>query len=142
MKTSESKFAKCLYFTSNALARRTEKLAQQSWDKVGLTPSLAYLLMLVIEEPGIQPTAIAAQLQLSPSTVTRLIEKLEQKKLLVRVTEGKLTNVYPSSKGKALLPKLNECSREFYANYSKMVGKEESEKLAHNMSRIADKFHD
>lgn len=140
MKTSESKFCQCLYFTANSLARKVEKLAQESWSKVELPPSHAYLLMLVIEEPGIQPSGLADHLQLQPSTITRLIEKLEDKKLVVRTAEGKVTNVYPSPKGKELLPKLKECLSEFYTAYSTTLGKEESARLVQNMSKMADKL--
>lgn len=140
MKTSESKYCRCLYFTANALARKIEKLAQESWSKVDLSPSHAYLLMMVIEEPGVQPSFLGKHLQLQPSTVTRLIEKLEDKKLLIRTTEGKLTNVYPTPKGKELLPKLKECLNEFYVNYSAILGKEESAKLAQHIGRVADKL--
>jgi MarR family transcriptional regulator, organic hydroperoxide resistance regulator len=140
MKTTDSKYCKCLYFASNALARKVEKLAQQSWSKVGLSPSHAYLLMMAIEEPGIQPSNLADNLQLQPSTITRLIEKLEEKKLLVRTTEGKVTNVYPSPKGKELLPRLKECLSEFYNNYASILGKDESARMVQNMGRIADKL--
>jgi MarR family transcriptional regulator, organic hydroperoxide resistance regulator len=140
MKTSDSKYCKCLYFTANALARKIEKLAMESWSKIGLSPSHAYLLILVIEEPGMQPTSLSEHLQLQPSTITRLLEKLESKKLLVRTYEGKLTNVYPTPKGKDLLPRLKECLSEFYSRYSEILGKEESAKLVQNMGRIADKL--
>jgi len=140
MKTSDSKYCKCLYFTANALARKIEKLAMESWSKVDLSPSHAYLLMLVAEEPGIQPTSLSEHLQLQPSTITRLLEKLESKKLLVRTYEGKLTNVYSTPKGKDLLPKLKECLNEFYSRYSEILGKEESARLVQNMGRIADKL--
>jgi MarR family transcriptional regulator, organic hydroperoxide resistance regulator len=142
MKVADSKYGQCLYFSSNALARRTEKLAQESWSKVDLSPSHAYLLMLVIEEPGIQPGQLAMQLHLQPSTITRLVEKLESKKLLVRTTEGKITNVYPSPKGKALLPKMNECVREFHASCNALLGKEELAKLVNQMGKLSDKFID
>ena len=140
MKTSESKYSQCLYFTSNSLARKIEKLAQESWSRVDLSPSHAYLLMMVIEEPGAQPGVIADHLQLQPSTVTRLIEKLEEKKLLIRTTEGKLTNVYATPKGKDLLPVLKECMNEFYSKYSSALGKEESARLVQNMGKVADKL--
>ncbi|MGL5946450.1 MAG: MarR family winged helix-turn-helix transcriptional regulator, partial [Sediminibacterium sp.] len=96
MKITDSKYKQCLYFTSSALARKVEKLAIESWKKVDLSPSHAYLLMLVLDEPGMQPGVLAEELQLSPSTITRLIEKLELKKLVIRTTEGKITNVYPT----------------------------------------------
>jgi DNA-binding MarR family transcriptional regulator len=140
MKTSDSKYHQCLYFASNALARKIEKLAQGIWSKVDLSPSHAYLLMLAIDEPGIQPTGLAEHLQLQPSTITRLIEKLEEKKLLVRTTEGKITNVYPTPKGKDLSPKLKECVNEFYNSYSNILGKEESAKLVQGIGKFADKL--
>ena len=140
MRTSDSKYSKCLYFTANALARKIDKLAQESWGKIDLSPSHAYLLMLAIEEPGIQPTGIAEHLQLQPSTITRLLEKLEVKKLLVRTTEGKTTNVYPTPKGKELLPKMKECVNEFYSRYASILGKEESARLVQNIGKVADKL--
>ena len=140
MKATNSKYCQCLYFSSNALARKIEKLANDSWKKVGLTPSHAYLLMLAIDEPGIQPSALVKQLLLTPSTITRLIEKLEEKKLVVRTTEGKLTNVYPTPKAKALLPDLKDCLDQFYKNYSSIIGKEESARLVQNMNKLIDKL--
>lgn len=140
MKTSESRYCKCMYFASGALARKMEKLAIDTWKKVGLSPSHAYLLMMVIDDPGIQPGTLASELQLSPSTVTRLIEKLEEKKLVVRTNEGKLTNVYPTPKGKDLLPKLKSCVVEFHDSYSAILGKEESARLVHNINKITDKL--
>jgi DNA-binding MarR family transcriptional regulator len=140
MKTSESKYCRCLYFTANSLARKIEKLAQDSWSKVDLSPSHAYLLMLAIEQPGVQPSFLADHLQLQPSTITRLIEKLETRKLVVRATEGKTTNVYPTSKAKELMPKLKECRNDFYASYAGILGKEESDKLVQSMGKIADKL--
>ena len=142
MKTSMSKYAQCLYFTSAALARKVEKLASESWKKVNLSPSHAYLLIAVLEEPGMQPSGLADQLQLQPSTITRLIEKLEEKKLVVRTTEGKITNVYPTPKAKELQPKLMECLQEFFLKSSKVLGKEESTKMAQTMARMADKLED
>jgi MarR family transcriptional regulator, organic hydroperoxide resistance regulator len=138
----ENRYRKCLYFSANALARKTEKLAQESWSKVDLTPSHAYLLLLVIDEPGIQPTQIAACLHLTPSTVTRLILKLESKKLLHRTTEGKITNVYPTAKGNNLLPRLKACQQEFFANYAQILGENESTRLAMQMLNVADKLKD
>jgi len=142
MKTSESKYCQCLYFSTNALARKVEKLALESWKKVGLSPSLAYLLMAVIEEPGIQPTMLAKQLQLQPSTITRLIEKLETGKLLHRKMEGKVTHVFPAAKAKEMLPRLKECLQHFYQRYVKIIGKEESALLVQTLTRAADKLED
>ena len=140
MKTSSSKFASCLYFTSQSLARKVEKLASEIWQEVDLSPSHAYLLMAVLEEPGLQPGLLARHLQLQPSTITRLIEKLEGKKLVVRTTDGKVTNVYPTPKSRDLQPKLKQCLAQFYQRYSQLLGKEESARLVTEMAKIADKL--
>lgn len=140
MKTSCSRYSQCLYFASGALARKIEKMATESWKEVNLSPSHAYLLFAVLEEPGLQPTTLSEHLQLQPSTVTRLVEKLEEKKLVVRTTEGRLTNVYPTPKAKELLPKMIECMNDFSAKYTQLLGKEESTKLVKTLAGMADKL--
>lgn len=140
MKASDSKYKHCMYFIANALGRRIEKLAMETWKQVDLSPSHAYLLLLVIEEPGIQPTAISEQLLLTPSTITRLIEKLEDKGLASRSTEGKLTRVYPTEKAKALFPKLMECVQHFTEHSTNILGKDESFRMVNNMASLADKL--
>src|SRR5262245_46511649 len=122
MNTSDSRFSQCLYFSSNAFARKIEKLAIESWKPVDLSPSHGYLLMAVVDEPGIQPGLLAEHLQLQPSTITRLIEKLEEKKLVVRTAEGKVTNVYPTPKAKDIYGKMQACVDNFFAAYSALLG--------------------
>ena len=140
MKTSECKYCDCLFFSTNALARKVEKLALKSWKPAGLSPSHSYLLMLVIEEPGTQPGCLSNQLQLTPSTITRLIEKLEDQKLVYRTTEGKTTSVFATPKGKTLLPVLKECSASFSNSYSAILGREESTRMIKNMNKVSDKL--
>lgn len=140
MKATESKYNQCLYFAANTLARKVEKLALESWKPVKLSPSHAYLLMMVLEQPGLQPCCLADHLQLSPSTITRLIEKLEEKQLVSRVTEGKTTLVYPSIKGVALLPLLKACAKDFHNNSCCLIEKEERETMVSNMCFLADKL--
>jgi len=119
-----------------------EKIAVNAWKKVNLSPSHAYLLMLVLNDPGIQPMKLSEELHLEPSTITRLTEKLEEKKLLVRIVEGKQTNVYPTPKAKELLPKMKQCVADFYQTYSIILGKDESGRLIKSINRIADKLAD
>jgi len=142
MKTSESQYSRCIYFTTNALARKVEKMAAGVWKKVDLSPSHAYLLLLVLDEPGLQPNILAGHLQLQPSTVTRLIEKLEEKKLAVRTVEGKITNVYPTPKAREIWPKMKECLQEFTRLCATTMGSDESQKLVVGMGRMADKLSD
>ena len=129
-----------MYFSSGALARKIEKIAIEIWESVNLSPSHGYLLMMVLDQPGIQPTAIVEELLLAPSTITRLMEKLEEKKLVRRTMEGKITNVYPTAKAKAMSGQFQECLDKFYKSFSDILGKDESARLIHAMNRITDKL--
>lgn len=129
-----------MYFSCNALARKIEKIAVESWKPVGLSPSHAYLLLMAIQEPGVQPGFLADHLQLQPSTITRLIEKLEEKKLVVRINEGKITNVYATPKGKEMHEKLKECLQNFFNAYTGVLGKEASTQMVSSMNKLADKL--
>ena len=140
MKTSESRYGRCMYFASNTLARKTEKLALAAWKKTGLSPSHAYLLMIVLEEPGIQPGALSLELHLTPSTITRLIEKLEEKKLVIRTAEGKTTFVYPTAKSKEMKPLLQECVHDFYKSCIRLIGKDECVRFVKGLNKVADKI--
>ncbi|HTQ67026.1 MAG TPA: MarR family winged helix-turn-helix transcriptional regulator [Puia sp.] len=140
MKASDSRYRKCLYFSAGALSRKVEKLAKESWKKVKLSPSHAYLLMVVLDEPGIQPTILGEELVLAPSTITRLIEKLEEKKLVHRVTEGKTTSVHPTAKAKSMYPHLRQCLYDFYDKYCSILGKEESVRMVQAINRLTDKL--
>jgi MarR family transcriptional regulator, organic hydroperoxide resistance regulator len=140
MKSSNSRFNKCLYFSANALARKVEKLATESWKKIDLSPSHAYLLMMVLDEPGAQPGAIAKEMQLTPSTITRLIEKLEHKKLVLRATEGKVTNVYATPKAKDLYPAMKLCLKEFSKKYLEILGTDASVQMIENINQLTDRL--
>lgn len=140
MKACDSRYSQCLYFASSALSRKVEKMAAECWAPVGLSPSHGYLLMIVIEEPGVQPSFLVEQLQLTPSTITRLIEKLEEKKLVIRSTEGKITNVYPTPKGKEMLPALKACGQNFHVRYTAQLGDAESHALVSSICQMTDKL--
>ncbi|NUM76511.1 MarR family transcriptional regulator [candidate division KSB1 bacterium] len=122
MKHEHSKYCHCLYYSVNALARVLTKMAEEEFAVTGLAPSYAFLLMTVNEQPGIQPTEISAHMQLTPSTVTRLIEKMEHKGLLKRQSEGKYTYVYPTEKSKKRNKKIHEAWANLYRRYSDLLG--------------------
>jgi len=140
MKSCDSRYSQCLYFASSALSRKVEKLATECWLPTGLSPSHGYLLMIAIEEPGVHPTFLAEQLQLTPSTISRLIEKLEEKELVLRTNEGKITSEFPTAKAREMQPLLKQCVARFYALYSQALGEAPSAALAASMCSTADQL--
>jgi MarR family transcriptional regulator, organic hydroperoxide resistance regulator len=140
MKVCNSRFCNCVYFSSAAFARKIEKLATESWKQVNLAPAHAYLLLFVIDKPGVQPGDIAKELMLQPSTITRFIEKLEEKMLLTRTVMGKTTNVYATDMALEMLPQLKACSKNFYDNYAAILGASASSNLVNTMNQLTDKL--
>lgn len=129
MDKCDSKYCGCLYNSAATLARNMTKLADEAFSNLGLTSSYAFLLMTVNEKPGVQPSEICHHLQLTPSTVTRLIEKMEYKGLLERKKVGRSTEVYPTKESIKLQPKIKAAWKSLFNNYTKILGKQDSEAL-------------
>lgn len=125
----KSRFCGCLFFSANALARNLTRLADEEYRVTGLSPSHALLLLTINQQPGIQPKELAQEMQLTPSTVTRLLDKLESKKLVLRREEGKTVNVFSTAKGKALNGKIKSAWQRLYKRYMEVVGMEEGTKM-------------
>ena len=92
----------CLYFTANSLSRVITRMAEEAFQKTGLSPSHAFLIMLVTDNPGIGQKELSEKLRLAPSTVTRFVDALVYKGYLTRMSEGKASNVYPTEAAKEL----------------------------------------
>jgi DNA-binding MarR family transcriptional regulator len=105
------------------------KMADEEFAITGLSSSYAFLLMTVNSKPGIQPKEISEQMQLTPSTITRLIEKMEQRKMLERKSAGRTTEVYPTDKSLELDKKIKAAWRNLYNRYSELIEEEEAKKL-------------
>ena len=82
-KAVDNLFASSLYFSASALARAAEDLAAECFRPTGLSPSLANVvyLMTTSNTSVFTPSYLAKSLLLSPSTMTRLLDQLEKKRV-------------------------------------------------------------
>lgn len=124
-----SPYCNCLYYSLNAIARQISKMADEEFAITGLSPSHAFILMTINKNPGILAGEIARIMQLTPSTITRLIEKLENKKLITRESSGKFSMIYPTKKSLALNGSIQQAWRALYERYEKVLGEKESKAL-------------
>ena len=132
MKEGKEKYCGCLYYSANALGRIMTKMADEAFATTGLAPSYAFMLMSVNHKPGIQPMALSDHMQLTPSTVTRLIEKLENKGLVERKSVGRATEVYPTEKSLALQPEIQGCWKSLKERYTAIIGDDMAKRLTHD----------
>jgi DNA-binding MarR family transcriptional regulator len=119
----------CLYFTANSLARVITRLAEEEFRPTGLSPSHAFLMMLVNDQPGIGQKELADHLHLAPSTVTRFIDSLVHQGYLTRRSEGKTSKISSTPAGEDLREPIAEAWKSLYERYSRVLGRQEGTEL-------------
>ncbi|WP_088072097.1 MarR family winged helix-turn-helix transcriptional regulator [Gottfriedia luciferensis] len=125
----EQYFSNCLYFTANHLARLMNKMAEEEFAPLGISPTYAFLLMAVNEQPNITQTELSNILHIAPSTTTRFVEKLEVKKLVERKSEGKLTLVNLTEKGILIQDEIKKCWKNLYGRYVEILGEDVAKQI-------------
>jgi DNA-binding MarR family transcriptional regulator len=129
MAKEKSPYYQCLYYASNALARNMSRLAEEEFAVTGLAPSYAFLVMTVNNRPGITAGELAQIMMLKPSTVTRLVEKMEEQVLLKRMKEKRSTLIFPTKKSVELQESIKQAWMSLYERYVKLLGGESSAEL-------------
>ena len=138
METYKSKYCGCLYYSANALARVMTRMAEEEFASTSLAPSYAFVLMTVNSQPGIQPKELSKHMQLTPSTVTRLVEKLEARGFLERNIIGRSTEIHPTSKSLELNDKIKEAWKNLYNRYSNLIGENMGKELTQKINNALD----
>lgn len=119
----------CLYFTANSLARNIGKMADTAFKDTGLSPSHAFMMMLINDQPGMTLKELGEHLHLAPSTLSRFADKLVYKGYIERDQEGKSVRIYPTTDGKALAKPIEAAWKTLFEDYSAILGKDEGIEL-------------
>ena len=134
---SVTRFSACLLFSANALARAITAIGDEEFGRFGLCYSHAYMLCEVVAQPGISPSELSETLYLTPSTITRLVEKLEQKQYVRRESEGKRTLIYATAEGEAIQPEIAQAWERVGTRYSDAIGKTDVCQLTQQVFKAA-----
>ncbi|MCF8113449.1 MAG: MarR family transcriptional regulator [Desulfotignum sp.] len=125
----------CLFFNVNAFSRQLLKLAETSFAPLKLSPAHASLLLILFENPGISPKKLGNLLRLTPSTITRFIDALVKKKLVTRKNCGKTSAIFPTGRGIEIKPDIAGAYKQFYLNYTRILGAGRAHTLAHQINQ-------
>ena len=77
---------------------------------------------------------------MTPSTITRFIDKLENKGLLIRKNDGKNAFIYLTENGSSLQLDINKAWSNLHTRYSKILGVNEIKGLTQVVNEIAFKL--
>ncbi|MEI7725002.1 MAG: MarR family transcriptional regulator [Bacteroidota bacterium] len=136
----KAEYCKCLYFSANALARIVTKMAEEEFSVVNLAPSYAFVVMTVNKNPGIQAGELAEIMMLTPSTVSRLLEKLENQQLVKKHNEGRTTLIYPTSGSVEINEAIKAAWYKLFMRFVDVLGEEKAHQLTGNIYQSALKL--
>ncbi len=124
-------FDRCLYFNINHLAWVVNRQWDRAFGKFGLSSAHAYLLRVVLARPGITQREIGEILMLEKSTITRFINALETKGLLVRSgsADAREQRIVPSEAALGIHRELEQTGQALYTEMQRRIGKEELQQL-------------
>jgi len=132
----------CLFFSAGKLARVIGKTADDAFRITGLSPSHAFLLHIVNQNSGIHQKIIGEMLHMTPSTITRFVEKLENKGLVTRKVEGKNAHLFTTEKGKQLQSVIITAWLSLHDSYSEVLTTGESEQFITTVNKLITKLED
>jgi DNA-binding MarR family transcriptional regulator len=118
-------FDHCLYFNTTALARALEREWASAFKPFGLTPSQAFMLRVVLEQPGLLQNEVASILSISRSTATRTLDGLQKQMLVERRTterDGREFAIHPTAAARTMKAALNTAGGEVTARLKKQLG--------------------
>lgn len=136
-------FDRCLYFNTNHLARLIEKRWKDAYGELGLAPAHAYLLRLILQQPGLMQKDIAVQLHLEKSTITRFVQKMSDAGYLKRKipASGSLKEqaIFPTAKAKKIEKPLNDIGDQLYKSMQSLHSEKDLIQLVTSIKDTAKK---
>lgn len=132
-------FERCLFFNSNGLVRKLNRIWDAAYQDAGLSAPHAYMLRMVAAEPSLTQKEIAEQLQLEKSTITRFTNILIEKGLVVKqgTEDGRQNSLVATVKGKQLAVKLNKIGDGLYKKMQNQLGEKQFEQVVKQIKSTA-----
>lgn len=133
----KSSYCNCLYHAANAMARSISRIADEEFAEADISPTQGFIVMTVVKRPGIRAGDIAKEMQLTPSTITRMLDKLEERGFVSRSSEGKAMLVYPTPEALGAEQRIKTAWGKMYGRYAQALGHENGATLAQALNKAS-----
>lgn len=130
----------CLFFSAAKLSRVFGKIADEAFAITGLSPNHALVLYIVNKQGTIHQKEIGEMLHLTPSTITRFIDKLEGKKLVVKSSEGKNAYISTTEKGQSMQELIITAWNSLHKTYDGILSEEETRQYVALSNKLMEKL--
>lgn len=127
-----------IYFLASAFSRKLTNQADEIFAAMGLSSSHALLLYIIHQNPEIQPSQLAEILHLSPSTITRLVQKLEQRQWVEKQSVGRASIIVCTSSGIRLAKEASQKWEQLIQQKRKELGERYVEVLSEMISKALE----
>lgn len=107
----------------------------------GLTSPQLLIMLEIDKESGINSSQVAKKVNLSPATVTNILDRLENKSLISRVRntqDKRKVGLYLTDDGKALLLKAPQALQEHFIEKFANLAQWEQSQLLSSMQRLSE----
>lgn len=133
-------FKGCLYFTAGSLYRRVERMAVGVFSGLDIAPIHAFIMMAVADAKGsgksLSLSDIAKVMDLDKSTVTRHMDVLEKKNLILRTRGGRQVTVSLTKEGARLIPKIEAAWSKLYQQYANYWGESKANSVNDHIYKL------
>ncbi len=129
-----------LYFSVSRLNRNIQRISDEIFKKTGLPPSYGLLLLLLDEWKELSPTQISNTLDIKPSTTTRFLDKLQEKDIVVRRSDGKYSYISLTPYGISKIPEIKGAFETLEYRLQKIVTAKVSNREKPILVEMADQI--
>lgn len=129
-----------MYFTVSSLSRHLNELADKAFRLIEMSPSHGHLLLAICDHPGITQVKLSEMLNLKPSTITRLLDKLIKKEYIYKEQEGRKSLIFPTENGQGMQGIIETALERIYNQYNKILTKQFSEELIDKIVEANSRF--
>ena len=119
----------CLYFSSNSLTRRLNEMADEAFKFTDMAAAYSYLMLIIIDKPGLSQGELGKIMNLKASTITRFVDKLIEKAFVERITKNRFACIYATEEGKNFRVIIEQALKMLHQKYIDKLGEEQASKL-------------